>query len=389
MQRSEGRILTTHVGALHRPTDLEALQDQEAPDQSTLRARLASAVGEVVQKQVDLGIDVVNDGEFSKPLWAGYEVERLSGFTPAKGAFQVFRDSLDQKRFPGFYRDAAKRGLLFYEDEVFAHARIYDYACTGEIRYTGQAIIQQDIDNLKAALKPYPQREAFLPVVAPGSVESLRPNEHYRSQEDYMFAIAEGLRTEYRAIVDAGFILQVDDAMIPFQYDRLGADSPATFQSWAKLAVDALNHALEAIPEDRVRYHICWGSWNGPHSNDVPLKEIVDLVLEVKAQAYSIEAANPAHEHEWTVWEDAKLPDGKLLLPGVIAHVTNVVEHRELVAQRIVRYARLVGAENVIASTDCGFRRRIHPELAWAKLKALTEGAELASRALWPQRVRA
>jgi 5-methyltetrahydropteroyltriglutamate--homocysteine methyltransferase len=261
--------------------------------------------------------------------------------------------------------------------------------CVGPITYTGESEIERDIANFKSALARAGVEEGFLPVAAPASVIPDRKNEYYKSEEDLLYAIADAMRTEYRAIVDAGLLLQLDDARAAVTYDRMVP--PATMQDyrrWVARHVEALNHALEGIPEDRVRYHVCWGSWPGPHTTDVPLKDIVDLILRVRAGAYLIENANPRHEHEWRVWESVKLPEGKVLAPGVISHATNIVEHPELIAERIVRIARLVGRENVIANTDCGFaqgpfHRRVHPSIMWAKLESLVQGARLASRELW------
>jgi 5-methyltetrahydropteroyltriglutamate--homocysteine methyltransferase len=257
------------------------------------------------------------------------------------------------------------------------------------VKYTGLAELNTDINNLKAALRGVNVEEAFLPVAAPSSAIPDRKNEYYRNDEELVIALAEALRTEYRTIVDAGFLLQLDDARAAVTYDRMVP--PASFDDyyrWVGRHVEVLNHALEGIPEDRVRYHVCWGSWPGPHTTDVPLKKIVDLILKVRAGAYLIEAANPRHEHEWRVWKDVKLPDGKILAPGVVSHGTNVVEHPELVAERILRFAGVVGRENVIASTDCGFaqeqfNRRVHPSIMWAKLEAMAEGARIASNELW------
>jgi 5-methyltetrahydropteroyltriglutamate--homocysteine methyltransferase len=269
--------------------------------------------------------------------------------------------------------------------QATAGTRLAQLACTGPVRYTGHALIQRDIDNFKHALEAERAEEAFMTAVSPATLQIL-PNEHYGSQEDYTWALAEAIREEYRAIVDAGFVLQVDDPALVDLYDwwySAQADL-AGYRKWAEFQVEAVNHALEGIPEDRVRFHICWGSWHGPHSTDVPLKDVADLLVKVKVQAYSVEAGNVRHEHEWKVWRDAvKLPAGKVLIPGVVSHATNVLEHPELVADRIIRYAEVAGRENVIAGTDCGLGGRIHPQLVWAKLRVLAEGAALASKELW------
>jgi 5-methyltetrahydropteroyltriglutamate--homocysteine methyltransferase len=279
----------------------------------------------------------------------------------------------------------------FYEayDQATGSASGAPVVCTGPIAYQGQATVQGDIDTFKAALAGVHVEEAFIPAVAPGTIELQRRNEYYPTDEAYLFAIAEAMREEYRAIVDAGFLLQIDDPRVVTQYGMPDpAPTIAEYRQFAERRVEALNHALAGIPADRVRYHLCWGSWHGPHVTDVPLQDIVDIVLRVRAGAYCVEAANPRHEHEWQVWEGVKLPDGKVLIPGVVAHTTNIVEHPELIAWRLMTYARLVGKENVIAGTDCGFSQgaftpRLHPSIMWAKLGALAEGATLATTRLW------
>ena len=262
---------------------------------------------------------------------------------------------------------------------------LFGLVCTGPVKYSGHARVRRDIDNLKAGLAAAHVEEGFIPAVSPATLQII-PNEHYKSREDYTWALAEAIREEYKAIVDAGIILQVDDPALVDIYDwwfsRDG--DTAGYRKWAEFQIEAVNHALEGIPEDRVRFHICWGSWHGPHKTDVPLKDVVDLLIKVKAQAYSVEAGNVRHEHEWKVWRDiAKLPADKILVPGVVSHATNVLEHPEVIADRLVRYAGIVGRENVIAGTDCGLGGRIHPQLAWEKLRALKEGADLATRQLW------
>jgi 5-methyltetrahydropteroyltriglutamate--homocysteine methyltransferase len=336
-----------------------------------------------VRQQAAAGVDVVSDGEFGKAIsWSQYALERLSGFErrPVKPGANPFTRGADRERFAEFYAE------LDAHDGV---ATTVEAVCVGPISYTGQAELQRDIDNFKAALKNTKVSEAFLPVAAPASVIPDRKNEFYNNEDDLQHAIADAMRTEYRMIVDAGFLVQLDDARNAVTYDRMVP--PATFQDyrhWLERQVDLINHAIEGLPRDRIRYHVCWGSWPGPHTTDVPLKDIIDLILKVKVGAYVIEGANPRHEHEWNVWKNAKLADGQVLIPGVISHATNVVEHPELVAERIVRLAKIVGRENVIAGTDCGFaqgpfHRRVHPSIMWAKLEALAAGARLASRELW------
>ena len=392
MRRSSERILTTHVGSLIRPPDLlpfiRARQDGQPYDPQAYADCLASSVKTIVQKQTAAGIDVVSDGEFGKSIsWSQYALERLSGFErrPAKPGEHGFARGADRARFAEFYRelDAADGPPAV----VGASAGIA--TCVGPIEYTGQSEIGRDIDNFKAAMKAAGVEEGFLPVAAPSSVIPDRRNEHYASEEECLRAIANAMRTEYRAIVDAGLLLQLDDARLAVTFDRMVPPaSPQDYRRWAAMQVEVTNAALEGIPEDRVRYHLCWGSWPGPHTSDVPLKDIVDLVLKIRAGAFLIEGANPRHEHEWRVWENVKLPPGKVLVPGVISHATNVVEHPELVAERIVRFAGVLGRENVMAGTDCGFaqgpfHRRVHPSIMWAKLEALAQGARLASRQLW------
>ena len=393
MRRSSERILTTHVGSLIRPAPLlpfiRARQSGQPYDPHAYGACLAASVAEVVREQAAVGIDVPSDGEFGKGIsWSQYALERLSGFErrlAAPGEKSRFARGADRTRFAEFYAelDAASG------PPASAGAAVGEAVCVAPIRYTGQAEVQRDIDNFKAALKAAGVAEGFLPVAAPASVIPDRKNEYYRNEEEMLEAIANAMRVEYRAIVDAGLLLQLDDARAAVTYDRMVP--PASFSEyrrWLELQVEAINHATDGIPTDRIRYHVCWGSWPGPHTSDVPLKDIADLVLRVRAGAYLIEGANPRHEHEWRVWEKVKLPKDSVLVPGVISHATNVVEHPELVAERVVRIARLVGRENVLAGTDCGFaqgpfHRRVHPSIMWAKLQTLAEGAKLATRELW------
>jgi 5-methyltetrahydropteroyltriglutamate--homocysteine methyltransferase len=391
MRRSTERILTTHVGSLIRPAPLlpfiRAKQNGQAYDEQGYRKCLADSVAEIVQQQAAAGIDVPSDGEFGKGIsWSQYALERLSGFErrPAKNSTPGARGA-DRTRFAEFYAelDAASG------PPATALGSVGEAVCVAPIRYTGQAEVQRDIANFKAALKRAGLTEGFLPVAAPASVIPDRKNEHYKTEEDMLEAIAVAMRDEYRAIVDAGLLLQLDDARAAVTYDKMVPPASfADYRRWLELQVEAINHATEGIPTERIRYHVCWGSWPGPHTTDVPLKDIVDLVLRVRAGAYLIEGANPRHEHEWRVWEKARLPKDAVLAPGVISHATNVVEHPELVAERIVRYARLLGRESVIAGTDCGFaqgpfHRRVHPSIMWAKLETLAAGARLASRELW------
>jgi 5-methyltetrahydropteroyltriglutamate--homocysteine methyltransferase len=387
MKRSTDRILTTHVGSLIRPQALQdilrAKQGGQSYDHAAYENCLKQSVADVVRRQAEIGVDVVSDGEFGKAIsWNQYVVERLSGFElrAIPPGFRPGTPGADRTRFKEFYAELDVR-------EPMANAKMV--ACVGPVKYIGQEILRRDIDNFKAALKGVKVVEAFMPVVAPSSVLPDRKDEYYKGEEEWLSAVTAAMRTEYRTIVDAGFILQIDDARAATAFDRMVP--PGTFEEyrrWLAKFVESLNHALEGIPEDRVRYHVCWGSWPGPHVSDVALKDIVDLILKVRAGAYVIESANPRHEHEWQVWKNVKLPEGKVLIPGVISHATNVVEHPELIAERITRFANLLGRENVIAGTDCGFAqgtfyRRVHPTVMWAKFEALVEGAQLASKQLW------
>ena len=388
MKRSTSRILTTHVGSLIRPPALQdflrAKQAGKPYDTQAYEKCLSESVAGIVHEQARAGIDVISDGEFGKSIsWSQYALERLSGFErrPIKhDAANPFKRGADREHFPEFYAELdAREGVATTTEAI----------CVGPITYTGQAELQRDIDNFKAALKGVSVEEAFLPVAAPASVIPDRKNEFYKSDEELQAAIATAMRTEYKMIIDAGFLLQLDDARNAVTYDRMVPPASfADYRRWLGAQVEIINRAIDGLPADRIRYHVCWGSWPGPHVSDVPLKDIVDLILKVKVGAYVIEGANPRHEHEWKVWLDAKLAPGQVLIPGVISHATNVVEHPELVAERIVRIAKLVGRENVIAGTDCGFaqgpfHRRVHPSIMWAKLQALAEGARLASRELW------
>jgi 5-methyltetrahydropteroyltriglutamate--homocysteine methyltransferase len=387
MKRSTDRILTTHVGSLIRPQALQEFmraKQSDAPyDHAGYEACLAQSIADVVRRQAETGIDVISDGEFGKAIsWNQYVVERLSGFElrAIPPGLRPGVPGADRTRFKEFYAELDVR-------EPMANAKMV--ACIGPVKYIGQEIVRRDIANFKAALNGLKVQEAFMPVVAPSSVLPDRKDEYYKGEEDWLEAVTAAMRTEYRMIVDAGFVLQIDDARAATAFDRMVP--PGSFEDyrrWLAKFVDSLNHALEGIPEDRVRYHVCWGSWPGPHVSDVPLKDIVDLILKVRAGAYVIESANPRHEHEWQVWKNVKLPDGKVLIPGVISHATNVVEHPELIAERILRFANLLGRENVMAGTDCGFAqgtfyRRVHPTIMWAKFEALAEGARLASKQLW------
>jgi 5-methyltetrahydropteroyltriglutamate--homocysteine methyltransferase len=380
LKRSTDRMLTTHTGRLDPPDDLRemqrVLQGQESDDWQAYDARLRSAINEIVARQVQLGIDVPSDGELGKFNNYAYYSRRLNGLSVRP---------VEAGEPPGMWERTGERIEFaeFYEHLGFRTARqrmFFD----GPISYAGEAEVQKDIEIARAAMQQAGAEEAFMCVLAPGWLEHWMYNEHYASDEEYLFALADAMKHEYAAIVEAGFILQLDDPGLPDTYDMIvPTPSIEDYRRFAEIRVDALNHALKGLPEDRIRYHICWGSWHGPHTHDLPLKHVVDLMLKVTAGAYSVEAANPRHEHEWKIWRDTKLPDGKILIPGVVSHASNVVEHPELVCDRIVQYAELVGRENVIASTDCGMGGRVHPQIGWAKLKALVEGAEMATKELW------
>jgi 5-methyltetrahydropteroyltriglutamate--homocysteine methyltransferase len=383
MKRSIDRILTTHTGSIPRPPELLALSSSRLgppKDPALYAERLRIAVAEVVRRQVEVGIDVVNDGEFGKESWATYVLARISGFELRPEQLRQ-TEWLGRERevFAEFFAEAFPRAVHGTPTE----------ACVGPIHYRGHDSLNRSVECLTLALGGAHAQEAFLTAVAPGSTAYDGENEFYSSEREYVYAIAAALREEYRAIHAAGLIVQVDDPVLANMYDALTArGGRARYREWAQLRVDALNEALRDIPEDRVRYHVCFGSWHVPHTSDAPLEEIIELILQVKTGAYVIEAANPRHEHEWRVWKKVGLPEGKLLIPGVVTHHTITVEHPRVVADRIIRFAKIVGRENVIAGTDCGFAqfdyiRRVHPTVVWAKLGALVEGARLASKELW------
>jgi 5-methyltetrahydropteroyltriglutamate--homocysteine methyltransferase len=382
MLRSTRRILTTHAGSLPRPDDLRPLVAAKAAGQpyerDVLAQRVRGAVAEVVRKQIEAGIDGVNDGELSKPSFTTYVRERLGGIEirdaqPGDGPPVQLIYGRDAERFPEYF--AARSFFGAGQRPVY---------CAGPLRYIGADAVKTDIENFRAALEGVSVDEAFLPAVAPGTIEHWLRNEYYPSDEAHLYAIADAVHEEYRAIVDAGFVLQIDDPDLADAWQIHPRMSVGEYRKFAELRLAALNHALSGIPSDRVRFHMCWGSYHGPHRYDLPLRDIVDLVLRVNADAYSIEASNPCHEHEWRVWEDVKLPPGKVLIPGVVGHYSDFIEHPELVAERLVRYARLVGRENVVAGTDCGLGTRVgHPSITWAKFEAMAEGARLATKRLW------
>jgi len=386
MKRSTDRILTTHAGRLDGPPEyremFQSVMAGRPVDVDAMRRNVHSGIVEVIRKQAEAGIDIVSDGELGKIGFGSvsYYGRRLSGLTTRKlqpGEPPIMTMQTGERiEFADFYKDLS----------FFTAAPGERSVCSGPIAYIGQEDVKKDLEVFRAALAESSAsvEETFMCVLSPGWLEHFFFNEHYANDEEYVFALADAMKHEYQAVVDAGFILQIDDPALPDTYDMI-VPNPGIeeYRKFAAVRVEALNQALRGLPEDRVRYHICWGSWHGPHTHDLPLEHVVDLMLKITAGAYSLEAANARHEHEWKLWQRVKLPPGKILIPGVVTHHTNVVEHPELVADRIVRYARLVGRENVIAGTDCGMGFRVHPQIAWAKLKALAEGARLATRELW------
>jgi 5-methyltetrahydropteroyltriglutamate--homocysteine methyltransferase len=400
---SRDQILTSHAGSLPRTDALiEAAKAREsgaAGAEQRFQDALRSGVGEVVQRQAALGISVPGDGEFGKAMghkvnyraWWDYSFHRLGGLqlrqgslysiapqrsTPGKIVLTSFPDRRDRVRFQAAYGDP--------ESGVSTGPRTAVWpTCVGPLTYTGHALIQADIANFKAALAANGIEEGFMTSIGPGSCSRIG-NEHYKSEEEFVFACARAMREEYKAIVDAGLVLQIDDPAIAENWDQVNPEpTVADYQKFTMIRVEALNEALKGLPRDRIRFHLCWGSWHGPHTTDIPMRDIVDVMLKIDAQAYSFEAGNVRHEHEWAVWKEVKLPDDKLILPGVVSHATNVVEHPDLVAERIRRFTDLVGRERVIAATDCGLGGRIHPDIAWAKLETLALGAAIASKQLW------
>lgn len=382
MKYSSDRILTTHAGALPQPEDLKQMHAAqiagEGCDKDAFAKRVRQVVAEVVKKQIDCGLDVINDGEVGKSNFSRYARERLSGFIerearPSDHVSSIFaRDMVEfgdyfRKRMGGIRGENVKR--------VF---------CNGPLRYVGHDSLKAEIEDFKAGLQGQRYEEAFLPAVAPGTIEHWMKNDYYPNDEAYLTAIAEAMHEEYQAIVDAGYLLQIDDPDLPDGWQFMSQMTVAEYRKYAELRVDALNHGLRGIPADRVRFHTCWGSYHGPHKYDIPLRDIVDIILKVNANTYSIEASNPRHEHEWRVWEEVKFPDGKVIVPGVVGHATDIVEHPEVIAERIMRYARIVGRENVMAGSDCGLGPRVgDPQIAWAKFAAMAEGAQLATERLW------
>ena len=389
MKRSTDRILVSHAGTLPRPDDLP--QGPVAVGDPVDPQRLREAIAEVVHQQKTTGIDIVNDGEYGKRGGFSYYAEaRMTGierreYPEGEGPEPQDITGRDAKEFPQFFAAGAQSwGFTRPRPSTPARRTNSPVFCTGAITYVGQEGVQTDIANFKAALAASGSGEGFLPAIAPGTVEHWLWNEHYATQEEFLFAIADAMHEEYKAITDAGLIVQIDDPDLPDGWQIKDQMTVAEYRKFAEVRVEALNHALRGIPEEQVRLHLCWGSGHGPHKNDIELRDIVDIVLKVNAQCYSVEAGNPRHEHDWKVWGSVKLPEGKMLMPGVVSHISNMIEHPELVAERILKYTNLVGRENVIAGTDCGIGSRVATgEIAWAKLDALVEGARIASEEAW------
>ena len=383
MLRSTDRILTTHCGSLPRPHDLLDMMKVKfsggSYDEEAYAGKVTTSVSAIVRQQVDCGVDVPGDGEQGKPGFFSYVGERLNGFDPDPSArFGLF--AAEMAAFPEYYEQYFAQAML-----GGTVAPIIPLACTGPVSYRGNDAVQRDIANLQAALEGLPTQEAFMPAASPSG---FGVNRYYATDADYLFAVAEAMRSEYQAIVNAGLVLQIDD---PFLTDVFGDPelSGTERRNKAEVMVGAVNHAIRGLPEDRIRFHTCYGINHGPRVHDAELKDVLEFVLKVNAGAYAFENANPRHEHEYHLWEDVKLPDGKVIVPGIITHCSSIVEHPELIAERIIRFARLVGRENVLAGNDCGFSSQatynteVHPTVVWAKFRALAEGAALASQRLW------
>ncbi|HET7190367.1 MAG TPA: cobalamin-independent methionine synthase II family protein [Pseudolabrys sp.] len=393
MKSSSDRILTTHTGSLPRPADLVAILNAKelgaGYDQLSYQHRIRRAVTEIVRKQAEAGIDIVDDGEHSKVNWMAYARARLSGLEEIDSPIRFRGPTRDSLAFPGAYDDmgvmlAGRSGAIVPKRHVRPKAQV----CTGPIAYIGREELQTDIDNLKQALNEAGVHEGFMTAISPSNLELYYENRFYGSDEEYLVALADAMHVEYKTIVDAGLLLQIDDPRMATHYNRSIDASIEDCRKFIAVRIEAVNHALRGIPADRVRFHTCYSVNIAPRVHDFELKYFVDLMLQVHAVAYLIEAANPRHEHEWQLWQEVKLPADKILVPGVVSHCIHLVEHPELVAQRIERFAGVIGRERVIAGTDCGFGTsgagdEVHPEVAWAKLKSLVEGARIASQRLW------
>jgi 5-methyltetrahydropteroyltriglutamate--homocysteine methyltransferase len=381
MKYSTDRILATHAGALPQPVDLKDMHDArlagKAVDEATFQKRVRNAVSEAIKSQLACGLDIINDGELGKSNFSRYARERLSGF--------IERDLREKDRPSTIYeRDLVEFADYFNARTSHRGDNIKRVFCNAPLEYIGHASLTTEIEDFKTGLQDQEYADAFLPAIAPGTIEHWMKNDYYKDDEAYLMAIADAMHEEYKAIVDAGFLLQIDDPDLPDGWQFMSQMTVPEYRQYAELRVDALNHGLRDIPADRIRFHTCWGSYHGPHKYDIPLRDIVDLILKVKASTISVEAANPRHEHEWRIWQEVKLPKGKVLVPGVVAHATDIVEHPQAIADRLVRYATIVGRENIMAGTDCGLGPRVgSPAICWAKLEALAEGARLATKELW------
>ena len=381
MKYSTNRILTTHAGALPQPPDLKEMHNAQVAgkpiDQGVFAKRVTLAVADIVKKQIACGLDVINDGEVGKSNFSRYARDRLSGF--------IEREVKASEQASTIYaRDLSEFSDYFAARTYHRGDNIKRVFCNAPLKYIGHASLKAEIADFKSGLQGQKYEEAFLPAIAPGTIEHWMKNDHYPNDETYLVAIADAMHEEYKAIVDAGFLLQIDDPDLPDGWQFMSKMTVPEYRKYAELRVDALNHGLRDIPPDRIRFHTCWGSYHGPHKYDIPLRDIIDIILKVKANTISIEAANPRHEHEWRVWEDVKLPAGKVLVPGVVGHATDIVEHPQAIADRLVRYAKIVGRENVMAGTDCGLGPRVgSAQICWAKVEAMAEGARLATKELW------
>ena len=383
MTHGLNRITCTHAGALPRSEELTGMVYAHAGgapiDEADMKARIAEETRSVVARQLQCGVDCVNDGEMAKSNFTAYAGQRLAGFELRP----------DDQRPPGYplsiiARDKQRYAKYFEKSGGWVVQVAPNNVVVEDLKYVGQAAIAEDIANFKAALEGLEPQQSYLPSVTPGSIEHWLANEHYSSTEDFVFAIAEAMGGEYEAIAGAGFLLQVDDPDMPDGWQMHPGMSVTEYRKYAEMRVEALNHGLRNIPAESIRLHVCWGSNHGPHQSDIGMQHIIDLIFKVKAGSYSFEASNPMHEHEWKVFEDVKPPEGTYIVPGVVGHCTDFIEHPELIAERLCRYANLVGRDNVMAGTDCGLGPRVgEAEIAWAKLEAMTEGARIATKQLW------
>ena len=381
MKYSTERILTTHAGALPLPADLKELHNARtagtAVDEQVFSKRVTGAVADIVKKQIACGLDIINDGEQGKSNFSRYARDRLSGFIEREVKASDHTSTI-------YARDLTEFSDYFNARTFHRGDNVKRVFCNAPLKYVGHASLKAEIADFQAGLQGQQYTEAFLPAVAPGTIEHWMKNDYYPNDEAYLVAIADAMHEEYKAIADAGFLLQIDDPDLPDGWQFMSKMTVPEYRKYAQLRVEALNHGLRDIPPDRVRFHTCWGSYHGPHKYDIPLRDIIDIILKVNANTISIEAANPRHEHEWRVWEEVKLPAGKVLVPGVVGHATDIVEHPQAIADRLIRYAKIVGKENLMAGTDCGLGPRVgSPQICWAKFEAMAEGAKLASKELW------